>query len=229
VTPPASGASRKCDSGEIRRRWRLAAVITGLFLVSNSVVVGLPLHGQVVSATSRLPLSRAHVLAWWRLESYGMESPRSRGLIQVLETRTDAEGRYFLPPWVRIKPFWIWNHQQSPSMLVFRPDYVPRPLLNDPDAQAKWLPMRFSYSQWSGSVIDLESRAANRAAFAAAVKHSVELIMAGAADSPENDCQWPRMRRTLMALNQVHPDALLDTRLAIRRCGQEAYFAWSDS
>jgi len=152
-----------------------------------------PVEAWVIDAESGRPVDGALVVANWQLEG-GLDSGIPRGQLQILETVTDAAGRFELPGWGPRIVFsghasWKW-----PQILIFKSGYRYALVMNEPATGREAI----ARSQWHGKKIGL-TRIADNAKYLAEYRsfnRDVDWIGRSSGD----ECAWRRLPETLRAI-----------------------------
>jgi hypothetical protein len=110
------------------------------------------LHGQVVETETGQPVEGAVVVASWLLSPtmWGHEQYHKR--LHIVETVTDAEGRFVIPAWgPKLLPPLTELDETNPRLVVFKSSYKPawRPNATLPSGPVL-------DADWNGKVIQLE-------------------------------------------------------------------------
>lgn len=129
------------------------AILCSACLLGPPVYMAEPIEGRVVDAETGQPIEGAVVVATWRTLRLGVDTHEGPTL-KVLETTTDADGRYRLPGWgprprvplTQVNPY-------SPRLTVFKSGYVPRSLSNDDETSGSSMART---SDWDGKTVKLE-------------------------------------------------------------------------
>lgn len=117
----------------------------------------LPLHAWIVDAKTHQPLEGVIVVAHWQLKG-GLEGGNPVGQMMVMETVTDAKGRFYFPGWgPKLRPWYGELKDQSPGILLFKSGYAYQGLQNYTTNKTirgdLEIPLR---SDWNGKTIELE-------------------------------------------------------------------------
>jgi hypothetical protein len=93
--------------------------------------VAKPIEGRVVDKETGQPVQGAVVVAQWILAT--PPEGEEKDYFVVIETVTDAEGRYRIPGWgPQVRPRSRWLDKYDPAIEVFKPGYWPEGLANRP-------------------------------------------------------------------------------------------------
>src|SRR5690242_18279869 len=93
--------------------------------LSGCIVSRPAIDGRVVDAETRQPIAGANVVAHWHLKYYFLEAHEA-GELQVLEAVTDADGRFHIPKWTRVRsPFARGSiySSEDPELIIFKQGY----------------------------------------------------------------------------------------------------------
>ena len=89
-----------------------------------------PIEAWVVDAETNQPLEGVIVVAHWQLKG-GLEGGNPVGEMMVMETLTDAKGRFYFPAWgPKLRSLDGRLKTQSPGILLFKSGYEYRGLEN---------------------------------------------------------------------------------------------------
>jgi hypothetical protein len=110
------------------------------------------LHGQVVETETGQPVEGAVVVASWLLSPtmWGHEQYHKR--LHIVETVTDAEGRFVIPAWgPKLLPPLTELDETNPRLAVFKSSYTPKFLYNKNRQTTSTLD-----ADWNEQVVQLE-------------------------------------------------------------------------
>ncbi|MFN8544253.1 MAG: carboxypeptidase-like regulatory domain-containing protein [Candidatus Binatia bacterium] len=172
-------------------RWIGIVVLLLLFASGKVAYVGLPITATVVDAQTGKPIEGAIVVAIWQLYG-GMEGGNWEGQAKVLETVSDANGRFHFSWWgPRIHTPLGELTTRAPDLLLFARGYDPKRVRNA-DSRIGVL----QASDWNGKTIPMSSRTADSKAYAAQLEHfdPMELFY--------DSCGWQHAPRLLVALDE---------------------------
>ena len=182
--------------------WRIVKVVlialgtTVLgWCATNSVFFAKPITGRVVEAGTPTPLPGVTVVADWQLQG-GMEGGRSMGHVAILETVTDADGRFAFPGW---GPRFALPRgrlaDRDPMLLLFKAGYFPKSLVNRHESTA-----RVRTSDWDGATIPLEPSSRRPDGYASALQGFEDRI--DVSFFHPGGCAWRRISHLLLALSR---------------------------
>jgi hypothetical protein len=78
----------------------------------------------VVDADTGAPIEGAVVTANWQLVAFGFDTGgRKQGQLEVMETVTDRNGRFYFPGFTKINLSGNALREEDPQILVFKPQY----------------------------------------------------------------------------------------------------------
>ena len=199
-----------------------------------------PIEAWVVDAETKQPLEGVVVVAHWQLKG-GLEGGNPVGQMMVMETTTDAMGRFIFPGWgPKLRPISGVLKTASPRILMFKNGYEYRGLENKLTNKTLRgdleMPLR---SDWDGKKINMQLiRLTNKQA-----QYSNFLTFSKEIDSfatwYEDPCQWLNLPKTINRMLQIRStfeaDGIksvwvrtLDQRLLedgpffIKKCGADA-------
>jgi len=94
--------------------------------------IAKPIEGRVVDKDTGQPVTGAVVVAQWILAT--PPDGEEKDYFVVIETVTDAEGKYRIPGWgPESRPRSRWLDKYDPALEVFKPGYWPEGLANRPE------------------------------------------------------------------------------------------------
>jgi hypothetical protein len=155
------------------------------------------IEAWVMDEDTGQPLEGVIVVADWELETR-WESPPA-GQMMVMETVTDAKGRFYFPAWGP-KPRWPLEGElvfKDPRILLFKSDYEAKGLQNEVTSHPNTSPVR--QSDWNGKTIKLKKftgsleRYANKVGY---IDDSLDFAFR------HHDCSWKQIPRILVAIDQ---------------------------
>jgi hypothetical protein len=83
-----------------------------------------PIEAWVVDAETGKPIEGAIVTANWQLLSFGFDTGgRKLYQLEVMETVTDAKGRFFFPGFTKLNPALADLGDDDPKIRIFKPGY----------------------------------------------------------------------------------------------------------
>ena len=83
-----------------------------------------PIEAWVVDAETGQPLEGAVVTANWQLVSPGLDTGgRKLHQLEVMETLTDKNGRFFFPGFTKLNPRLLELRDEDPQILIFKSRY----------------------------------------------------------------------------------------------------------
>jgi hypothetical protein len=152
------------------------------------------LEGMVVDAQTGKPVEGAIVTANWQLEG-GSESGISRGQLEIVETVTDAHGKFLFPAWgpkfsIRWHASFKW-----PQILIFNPGYKHLRLTNEPRSGSQYT----TTSNWHGKTLRISLLSGSTKEFES--DRSLLYVSLNFARLGEN-CEWKRIPRLIAAYNR---------------------------
>lgn len=213
-------------------RW-LCFLVCGIVLpafmaVSSAHAVGLPsrysaeaIEARVIDAETKKPLEGVIVVAHWQLFYSTVGGRVPAGQLEVMETLTDRNGRFYFPAWGPKKvpkykqqkgDIWIayipflapdgYLDDSDPALLLFKPGYEYVGLQNPMRSHTDHSPVRRSV--WNGKTITLKPFKRTAEEYA---EHVYRL--SGDMDSMldfargDKDCNWKKTPRMLVALHKM--------------------------
>lgn len=202
-------------------------VLQRVFLVVFVVLPGLPLsacagppstysaeaiEAWVVDEDTSQPLEGVIVTANWQL--YGGYHRSHVGQMMVMETVTDANGRFFFPAWEPKPRPRGYLDTRDPGLHLFKSDYETRGLENALRSKINHSAVR--QSVWNGKTIKLKKFAGSLQEYAEHLR-----FLDGDLDSilRHGDCTWRQFPRMLVALHLE--------KLRLKEKGIQPYFLHS--
>jgi hypothetical protein len=104
----------------------LVVMITALALnaCGSPYYTSDPIEAWAVDADTGQPIEGAVVTANWQLVGFTLDTGGSkRGQLTVMETTTDANGRFFFPGFTKLNLSLSELRDQDPQILIFKPGY----------------------------------------------------------------------------------------------------------
>jgi len=91
-----------------------------------------PIEAWVVDADTGQPIEGAVVTANWQLVGFGFDTGgRKLGQLEVMETLTDKNGRFYFPGFTKLNPGLDDLREEDPQILIFKPGYSYMRVAND--------------------------------------------------------------------------------------------------
>jgi|SRR5712692_10585052 len=178
-------------------KWALIAIagLVGAVLAGNSFYFAKPIAGRVLESGTPTPLPGVTVVADWQLQG-GMEGGRTTGHVLILETVTDADGRFAFPAWgPRFAYPFKHFEERAPLLLFFKAGYVPKHVEN-----RNWTRGWVLTSDWDGETTLLEPASRYRGRYAAILQmfgSGIDLWFF------YHRCVWQSLPHLLLALDQA--------------------------
>jgi len=159
-----------------------------------------PIEAWVVDAANDQPIEGVIVVAHWQLKG-GLEGGNPVGQMMVMETVTDAKGRFYFPGWgPKLRPYGTLK-TQSPSLLFFKSGYGYQELENKLTNKALRgeldLPLR---SDWDGKTIKMEKFMGTIDEWAEHV-HQLDNNLEWARYG--ENCEWKQIPQMLVAIHRL--------------------------
>lgn len=196
-------------------------VLPAFMAVSSAHAVGLPsrysaeaIEAWVIDAETKKPLEGVIVVAHWQLFYSTVGGRVPAGQLEIMETVTDNNGRFYFPAWgpkkvPKYKPqkgdIWIayipflapdgYLDDSDPALLLFKPGYEYVRLQNPTRSHIDHSPVRRSV--WNGKTITLKPFEGTAQDY---VRHLSFLM--GDLRFIEDDCQWKKTPKMLLALQK---------------------------
>ena len=161
-----------------------------------------PIEARVVDAATNQPLEGVIVVAHWQLKG-GLEGGNPVGEMMVMETLTDAKGRFYFPGWgPKLRSLEGRLKTQSPGILLFKSGYEYRGLENNLNNKSLRgdldNPLR---SDWNGKTIKLERFKGGLEKYEELFEDFNHALERMATDQPDK-CNWKNIPMTIRAMNQ---------------------------
>lgn len=171
-----------------------------------------PIEAWIVDSETKQPLDGVIVVAHWQLKG-GLEGGNPVGQMMVMETVTDAKGRFYFPGWgPKLHPWQGELKDESPRILLFKSGYAYQGLLNHTTNKTMRgdleIPLR---SIWNKRTIKLEKFKGTMEEYAEHV-YRLGQDMDSMLDFASGDkkCEWKKVPRMLVALDRI--DANFESR-----------------
>ena len=167
-----------------------------------------PIEAWVVDAETNQPLQDVIVVAHWQLKG-GLEGGNRVGQMMVMETVTDAQGRFYFPGWgPKFRPLNGELKTGSPELLLFKSGYEYSGLENELNSKTMRgnldSPLR---SDWNGKTVKLERFKGEEKEYTEHI-YWLSNAMYGIHDfaSGAKTCTWKSTPLMLMALHKISYD-----------------------
>jgi len=152
-----------------------------------------PIAAQVVDSETGEPIPGVVVLAHWELRGGG--HGQSKGELMILETKTDADGRFSFPAW---GPKTVWDPDArlwdaDPAMTLLKQGYAPRTVLNSQAVGPIDTTRSLRTSRWDGKRIEIKNLHGDEKAAAQAFDLDEIRRLVGSG----TDCEWKEMPLTV--------------------------------
>lgn len=161
-----------------------------------------PIEAWVADAETNQPLEGVIVVAHWQLKG-GLEGGNPVGEMMVMETLTDAKGRFYFPGWgPKLRSLEGRLKTQSPRILLFKSGYEYRGLENKLNHKSLRgdldKPLR---SDWNDKTIKLERFKGGLEKYEELFEDFNHALERMATDQP-GKCNWKNIPMTIRAMNQ---------------------------
>jgi hypothetical protein len=168
----------------------------GCVLANPLMYAATSIEAWVKDADTGQPLEGVIVVAQWELR--GGLHPGPVGSLTVLETVTDATGRFTFYAWgPRVAPLGTYFGAAAPRFLFFKPAYEPSYLSNTVRKKIDRSLLR--HSEWDGKTILLKKFMGSEKEWAKQI-HFVDDSIDFAFDY--HDCSWKQIPRILVEMHQ---------------------------
>lgn len=155
-----------------------------------------PIEAWAIDAETKKPLEGVVVTANWQLTG-GFEGGYPKGQAMVMETATDAKGRFYFPGWgpkMHLPDRKL--REDQPQIVLFKPGFRHRILTNT------FRGGRYSgKSEWSGRAIELRPFKENLVAYEEHFESLNRILGYIVADNPK-ECGWKEIPGTIRAMNR---------------------------
>ncbi len=116
------------------------------------------IDAQVIDVDTGEPINDVVVVAFWLLDG-GWEGGSNRGVVNVIETTSDAQGNFHFSGWGPKKiPHWFsWDARlkgDSPQILLYKKGYYPRQLRDR--YRPTFFTSPFTDSSWDGMQVKMQ-------------------------------------------------------------------------
>ena len=102
----------------------LVVLATSLQACGDPYYTAAPIEAWVVDADTGAPIEGAVVTANWQLVAFGFDTGgRKQGQLEVMETVTDKNGRFYFPGFTKINLSGSALGESDPQILIFKPGY----------------------------------------------------------------------------------------------------------
>jgi len=102
----------------------LVVVATALQACGDLYYTAAPIEAWVVDADTGAPIEGAVVTANWQMVAFGFDTGgRKKGQLEVMETVTDKNGRFYFPGFTKINLSGNALGEADPQILIFKPGY----------------------------------------------------------------------------------------------------------
>jgi len=156
------------------------------------------IESEVRDENTAQPLAGVIVVANWELQTWTEAAPL--GHVMVMETVTDARGRFTFPAWgpKPRQPPEGYILYKGPQLLLFKSGYRPLTLHNREESEENLNTNPVHYSNWSGRIIRLKPFRKREDGYARHIGALTDLVEF-AFFRP--DCSWQHLPRLLVALD----------------------------
>ncbi len=102
----------------------LVVLAASLQACGDPYYTAAPIEAWVVDADTGAPIEGAVVTANWQLVAFGFDTGgRKQGQLEVMETVTDRNGRFYFPGFTKINLSGSALGEADPQILIFKPGY----------------------------------------------------------------------------------------------------------
>jgi len=157
-----------------------------------------PIDARIVDADTGKPVAGASIIANWQLVTGSLDGERDKGQLEVRETTTDANGAFHFDGFTKANPSTAELRNKDPQILIFKPGYRTKQLVNDYGSRTYGLIGATRTSQFNATTIKLQPYATDPASGGeAAYEHfkiDVDPIIAA--------CAWKKIPNALLAMTR---------------------------
>ncbi|HTE42206.1 MAG TPA: hypothetical protein VK629_15375 [Steroidobacteraceae bacterium] len=219
----------------------LAILVVATGGLSGCVAHRSEFEGRIVDAETQQPIEGAVVLAHWRLEYYVLEK-QDGGAVQLIETKTDKDGRFKVPSWTKV--YWpfrgLMEDHMDPELIMFKDGYefrLARSITEFRSKQLKQLPPTerskkldlVTPNELNGKTFQLV-RVTPGSSVAAANEGFSYVGGRVFGRRERKGCMWPNAATMLQTLSDAQTGSRsLGINMysgSITACGQEKNFTW---
>ena len=186
-------------------KWRklVVGLMSSLLLFGGCTILpgayqAEPIEGWVVDADTGKPLEGVNIAASWELMTSGGFSTIPVGSIMLMETVTDAKGRYAFPAWGPLARNQGALLEQSPRLVFFKTGYRGEDRMND-YVEPRY-GGRIRRSDWNGKTIKLELFKGSFKEYAQQLDHLVTILGGFSHNEP---CGWKKMPQMILSLTDL--------------------------
>lgn len=189
---------------KIKKRWIFLGILTLLiyqclypypmFYFAQSI------DAEIVDVDTGEPIEDVIVVAFWLLDG-GWEGGSNRGTVNVMETTSDANGKFHFDGWGPRKiPHWFsWDARlkgDSPQILFYKNGYYPRQLRDR--YKAGFFVSPFTDSDWDGKQIKMQKFEGGENEFDTMIRR-FNYALDEVVRFEKSKCQWEKFPRMIVA------------------------------
>lgn len=174
------------------------------FVISNSSGAmsysAQAIEGWVIDAETQAPLEGVVVLAHW--DVVGPLEGNVAGEVQILETVTDANGRYVFPAWgpVQVPNPLLVMFNNDPAIHYFKRGYRSLSVENIATVNPDYTRKSIRSSDWNGKRVALQNFHGDDKQYAAHFIHDGSTLIIRRMVQHAHTCEWQQMPSFLSAL-----------------------------
>lgn len=162
------------------------------------------IEARVIDADTKQPIEGVIVTANWELEDSTFAGNVPVGQLMVMEAITDKNGRFYFPPWGPKKPPKGGLRNKDPQLLLFKPGYRSRGLVNEFRERMYEEPVR--RSEWSGKIIEMKKFTGTPKEWLRTLERSIPGV------TREDAKQFPTLLKTILAEENSVPNLIDEKR-----------------
>jgi hypothetical protein len=154
------------------------------------------IEAWIIDEDTGQPLAGVIVVAHWEL--MGGLHPDTIGQLMVMETVTDAQGRFFFPAWgPKVRPLTGFLHNEDPALLLFKSGYEDQRLANEVTEKVKTNSLR--RSEWDGKTIKMKKFTGSLGQYAERLGWFDDNL--DFAFRSDGSCEWKQIPRMVVAMH----------------------------
>jgi len=194
----------KVNTKRFRKRWIFIGILT-LFIYQclypdPMFYFGKSIDAQVLDVDTGEPVEDVVVVAFWLLDG-GLEGGSNRGVVNVKETVTDAEGKFHFSFWGPKKiPHWTsWDARMkgdSPQILLYKKGYHPRQLRDR--YKPSFFTSPITESSWDGKQIQMQKFEGDEKSYRDMVSR-FNYVLEEIVRYKKSRCEWERFPKMIIA------------------------------
>lgn len=198
-----------------------------------SLILGFsaePITATVVDEETKKPLEGVIVVAHWQLVEGGfLDSSVRAGELMVMETLTDANGKFHFPEWGPKYKLLGRMKNDDPQLIIFKPGYEFKSLANEWSSTEIRDYRALRSSDWDGKTIELKVFKGTMS------EYNQHLLFLNSdmyfATRGSKNCEWKNTKQMIVAMqelktefigNGIMSDIYFIKEIPVRECGNPA-------